>query len=89
MYGEATSGFELDVKGAFELPIFQRQLQTGKLRGQGTGNVRLNFSLQFLPRRCFEWQHRRIGGIGDEATSGLGLNTIGEMRDQAFEVHGT
>src|SRR5437660_720271 len=23
------------------------------------------------------------------ATSGLGLNTIGEMRDQAFEVHGT
>jgi len=45
MDGEATSGLELDVKGVFELPIFQRQLQTRELRSQGSGNVRLNLLL--------------------------------------------
>jgi hypothetical protein len=87
MDGEAASGLGLDMEGEFELLIFERELQAREFRRKAGGDVCLDLSLQFLARWGLERRDCGIGSVSDESAFGLGLDSIGEMRDQAFEFH--
>src|SRR6516165_9772636 len=87
MDDEAAFRLALDVKRELEVLIFERQLQTRKLRVQAGQNVFLYLFLQFFARRSLQRSAAGIGRLGNEATAGFGLNAICEMRDQAFEFH--
>src|SRR5215469_6750704 len=89
MDDEAAFRLALDVKRELQVLIFDRQLQTRKLRTQAGENVFLYLFLQFLARRSLERSDAGIGSVGNESTAGFGLNAICEMRDQAFEFHGS
>src|SRR5215471_1105889 len=89
MDDEAAFRLALDVKRELEVLIFERQFQTRKLRAQAGENLFLYLFLQFLARRSLERSDTGIGRVGNESTAGFGLNAICEMRDQAFEFHGS
>src|SRR5215470_5505357 len=87
MDDEAAFRLALDVKRELLVLIFDRQLQTRKLRTEAGESVFLDLFLQFLAGRSLEWSDAGIGGVGNESTVGFGLNAICEMRDQALEFH--
>jgi hypothetical protein len=88
MEDKAPCRLMLDVEVEVELLAFRRELEAGKLRGQGSRDVGLDLLLQFLARRGFERRDRRISRTGDKAAFGLGLDAIGEARDDALEFRG-
>ena len=88
MDDKATFRLVLDVKGELEVfTIFDRQLQTRKLRAQAGENVFPYLFLQFVARKRFDRSDVGIGRMGDESPARFGLNAICEMRDQALEFH--
>lgn len=87
MDGEAASGLALDMEVEVGFMVWQRKLETRKLRGQAGRYRRLNFLLQFFAgRRLKRWD---IGSAGprDKSAFGLGLDAINELRDEALKLH--
>ena len=88
MDAESAAGPGFDVEIELGSLAFGRQFQSGELLRHRVGNGGLNFLLQLLARSSFEWSNIGIAGVGDESAFGLGLDAVGESRDDAFEVHG-
>jgi len=78
---ETATGLVFDVKGKFDFFVFQWQLQAREFGGDGGTDLSLDLLLQLLARGCFERGHAGISGMGDEPTFGLGLDSVGEVRD--------
>ncbi len=62
--------------------------QGGEFSGNGGEDSLLDFLLQFLAGGRFERGNRGVRGMSDESALRLGLDAIGELRDQALEIHG-
>ena len=76
-----------NVKGELVLSAVQSELDIGKLGGKIGDHLLLNGLQQLLASVSFERRDGGITGASDEAAVGLLLDVIGELRDQAFEIH--
>ena len=85
--GESAGRCAFNVKGELVLSAVESEFEIGKLGGEIGDDLLLNCLQQLLARGSFEWWNRRIAGASDEASVGLLLDVVGELRDQALEIH--